>query len=135
MSQHNIFLVDDDEDDIYLARLSFSEHFPDWKLTSFNDGQELVDYLSAPDTPPLPSLLILDLNMPRLTGFETLTLLKQNPRWQQMPVAILTTSSSAEDRNRSEALGACAFITKPAPADQLASLIAAINPAVVNNHR
>ncbi|MBO0930672.1 response regulator [Fibrella aquatilis] len=133
MSQNNLFLVDDDEDDIYLARLTFSEHFPDWKLTSFSDGQELVDYVSEHTTQPLPDLIILDLNMPRLTGFEALALLKQNPNWQRIPVAILTTSSSPEDRNRSEALGACAFMTKPASIDQLASLITISKLSAANN--
>ncbi|MBO0936290.1 response regulator [Fibrella sp. HMF5335] len=124
MSQHNIFLVDDDEDDIYLARLTFNEHFADWKLTSFNDGQELIDYLSENTTQPLPELIILDLNMPRLTGFEALTVLKQHAHWRRIPVAILTTSSNAEDRALSEELGACAFITKPATIEQLALVIA-----------
>lgn len=124
MSQPNIFLVDDDDDDIYLARLTFNEHFAEWKLTSFNDGQELIDHLSVHTTQPLPELIILDLNMPRLTGFETLVLLKDHPRWYKIPVAILTTSSNAEDRTRSAELGACVFITKPATIDQLARVIA-----------
>ena len=124
MSQYNIFLVDDDEDDIYLARLTFNDHFADWKLTSFNDGQELIDYLLEQPAHPLPTLVILDLNMPRLTGFETLTVLKKQDRWHRIPVAILTTSSSPEDRTRSEELGACAFITKPATIEQLARVIA-----------
>ncbi len=124
MSQSNIFLVDDDEDDIYLARLTFNEHFSDWKLTSFNDGQELIDYLSVNTVQALPDLIILDLNMPRLTGFETLSLLKQHSHWHRIPVAILTTSSHAEDRTRSEALGACTFMTKPASIEQLARVIA-----------
>jgi CheY-like chemotaxis protein len=124
MSQCNIFLVDDDEDDIYLARLTFNEHFSDWKLTSFGDGQELIDYLTQYTTQPLPELVILDLNMPRLTGFETLTVLKQHTRWHHIPVAILTTSGNAEDRARSEELGACVFITKPATIEQLARVIA-----------
>ncbi len=124
MSQYNLFLVDDDEDDIYLARLTFNEHFSNWKLTTFGDGQELIDYLTEPTTHALPDLIILDLNMPRLTGFETLNLVKQHPRWNRIPVAILTTSSNPEDRTRSEELGAGAFISKPATIEQLARVIA-----------
>lgn len=124
MSQYNLFLVDDDEDDIYLARLTFNEHFSNWKLTTFGDGQELIDYLTEPTTHALPDLVILDLNMPRLTGFETLNLVKQHPRWNRIPVAILTTSSNPEDRTRSEELGAGAFISKPATIEQLARVIA-----------
>ena len=124
MSQNTIFLVDDDEDDIYLARLTFSEHFADWKLMSFSDGQELIDYLSAHPEQVLPTLIILDLNMPRLTGFETLALLKVNTRWAAIPVAILTTSGNVEDRAQSTILGAYAFMTKPASINQLTRAIA-----------
>ena len=123
MTKSTIFLVDDDDDDIYLARLTFSKHFPDWKLTSFDDGQSLIDHLTTHALTPLPDLIILDLNMPRLTGFKALEQLKSHTDWKQVPVAILTTSSNGDDRERSRQLGACAFMTKPATAEQLASII------------
>lgn len=123
MTQSRIFLVDDDDDDIYLAQLTFTKHFPTWALTSFCDGQALIDHLGEHSSDALPNLIILDLNMPRLTGFETLTVLKAHPEWQHVPVAILTTSSTSDDREHSYALGACAFMTKPATVEQLASLI------------
>lgn len=118
-----IYLVDDDEDDVYLARLTFSMHFPEWNLTSFEDGQALIDSLSLNPTQKLPDLIILDLNMPRLTGYETLVLLKRHKRWKSARVAILSTSSNPDDEQRSKALGACAFLTKPATVGQLAHLI------------
>lgn len=123
MTQSTIFLVDDDDDDIYLAQLTFTKHFPEWALASFCDGQALIDHLSEHPTAELPNLIILDLNMPRLTGFETLAALKAHPAWRSVPVAILTTSSTADDRERSYALGACAFMTKPATLEQLATII------------
>jgi CheY-like chemotaxis protein len=129
MTSHSLFLVDDDEDDIFLARLTFETHFSHWQLTCFSDGQALVDALSEEAPPTLPRLILLDLNMPRLTGFETLTALKRNPDWASVPVAILTTSSNPEDRDRSLELGAYAFITKPATIDQLAKLIDLMLPA------
>lgn len=123
MTKSTIFLVDDDDDDIYLARLTFSKHFPDWELISFDDGQSLIDHLTIHSTTLLPNLIILDLNMPRLTGFETLDQLKRHDGWKHVPVAILTTSSNGDDREKSRQLGACAFMTKPATAEQLASII------------
>ena len=123
MKQPAIFLVDDDDDDVYLARLTFAAHFPNWLLTSFEDGQALIDYFASHPDRSLPDLVILDLNMPRLTGFETLTILKRHARWKKVPVAILSTSSNVDDRTRSEAMGACAFLVKPASVDQLAAVI------------
>ena len=103
MKEPAIFLVDDDEDDVYLARLTFAAHFPEWTLTSFDDGQALIDHFAThPDA--LPDLIILDLNMPRLTGFETLTILKRIPKWKKVPVAILSTSSNINDQTRSQAM-------------------------------
>lgn len=123
MKRPAIFLVDDDEDDVYLARLTFTAHFPEWTLTSFDDGQALIDHFVAHPEAPLPDLIILDLNMPRLTGYETLTLLKRHIRWKKVPVAILSTSSNVDDQTRSQAMGACAFLVKPASVNELALLI------------
>ncbi|MEZ0539129.1 response regulator [Fibrella arboris] len=123
MKKPVIFLVDDDEDDVYLARLTFAAHFPEWTLTSFDDGQALIDHFATHPGNPLPDLIILDLNMPRLTGFETLTILKRHHQWKKVPVAILSTSSNADDRSRSEAMGACTFLVKPPSVEQLALLI------------
>jgi CheY-like chemotaxis protein len=129
MTPHRLFLVDDDEDDIYLAQLTFDTHFPTWRLTVFSDGQALIDDLREQPERALPRFILLDLNMPCLTGFETLVILKENPAWASIPVAILTTSSNAEDRDKSLRLGADAFITKPATIDQLAKLIDLMLPA------
>ncbi|RYF56924.1 MAG: response regulator [Cytophagaceae bacterium] len=123
MKEPAIFLVDDDDDDVYLARLTFSAHFPEWTLTSFEDGQALIDHLATHLESPLPDLVILDLNMPRLTGYETLTILKRHSKWKKVPVAILSTSSNIDDQTRSKAMGACAFLVKPPSVDQLAMLI------------
>ena len=123
MKEPAIFLVDDDEDDIYLARLTFAAHFPEWTLTSFDDGQALIDYFATHPEKPLPNLIILDLNMPRLTGFETLIILKRHPKWKKVPVAILSTSSNVDDQTRSKAMGAFTFLVKPPTIDELASLV------------
>jgi CheY-like chemotaxis protein len=123
MKEPVIFLVDDDEDDVYLARLTFASHFPEWTLVSFEDGQALIDHFVANPHSRLPHLIILDLNMPRLTGHETLTILKRHQRWKKIPVAILSTSSNVDDQTRSKAMGACAFLVKPPSIEQLALLI------------
>lgn len=123
MKEPTIFLVDDDDDDVFLARLTFATHFPEWTLASFEDGQALIDHLATYPENRLPDLIILDLNMPRLTGYETLTILKRHVKWKTVPVAILSTSNNIDDQTRSSAMGACTFMVKPPSVDELAQLI------------
>lgn len=61
--------------------------------------------------------------MPRINGFDTLRAIKQNEDWKHVPVAILTTSNEPIDKERSKELGACAFLTKPATFEMLATTI------------
>lgn len=84
------------------------------------DGQAGLDWLSVVDT--LPDVILLDLNMPGLSGFEVLTQLKQAPHWQAIPVVILTTSNSETDQQQALQLGATQFITKPTTLQGLAAV-------------
>jgi CheY-like chemotaxis protein len=84
----------------------------------FNDGLEIVQTLQdvaegAPGGPRLPSLIILDLAMPRMNGHEALAAIKSHPTWKNVPVVVLATSSSEEDIRASYREGANSFITKP----------------------
>jgi CheY-like chemotaxis protein len=118
-----IYLVDDDEDDRFFAKLTFQRHFSDSKLVCFEGGEELLTHIGQTPPEPLPDLILLDLNMPRINGFDTLAAVKKQDAWKGVPVAILTTSSEPIDKAKSEALGACAFLTKPATYEMLANTI------------
>lgn len=109
---HQIILADDDEDDRLLIGSLFSQHCPDYAIRFAENGQELLDLLAEPDNLPV-SLILLDLNMPVLGGFDTLRHLKGDGPRRSIPVVVLTTSEEPEDINRSYALGANAFLTKP----------------------
>lgn len=123
MNSSLIYLVDDDEDDRFFAKLTFQQHFSESKLVLFENGEELLNHIRRGAFDSLPDLVLLDLNMPRINGFDTLQAIKQHQDWKEVPVAILTTSSEPIDKARSEKLGACAFLTKPATYEMLADTI------------
>ncbi|WP_170061079.1 response regulator [Spirosoma aerolatum] len=106
-----VFIADDDEDDRFLLQLAFQEHSPECQLVFAEDGMVLIDTLFQ--SPFTPCLIVLDLNMPRLNGFEALTVLRSNSLYQHTPVVILTTSNSLSERQLAYELGANDFITKP----------------------
>ncbi|MVM28437.1 response regulator [Spirosoma sp. HMF4905] len=116
-----VFVADDDEDDRYLLAIAFQQHSPQCRLLFAQDGRALLDELEQART--LPCLILLDLNMPRLNGFETLQLIRAHPLYQDVPIVMLTTSDLAEDRQRAQALGATAFITKPLNASRLGEVV------------
>lgn len=106
-----VWVVDDDQDDQLFIRSAFSQLRPPIQVTTLDDGEELLLHIEK--TPSLPHLILLDLNMPRLNGFETLARLRDLPTYSQLPVIVLTTSSSQEEREKALAAGASAFFTKP----------------------
>lgn len=106
-----VFIADDDEDDSFLLTLAFNQHSSECQLNFSADGAALLEVLASRDTQP--ALIILDLNMPRVDGFEALRRLRENPLYQLTPIVILTTSAAEEDRQRANELGADEFITKP----------------------
>jgi CheY-like chemotaxis protein len=114
----DILLVDDSEDDVLMARKVFSRlPFPH-SLATAACAAEALDYLRRAGKHSgrkggLPHLLLLDINMPGMDGFELLRLLKADPELKKIPVIMLTTSASREDVRRSYECGAASFITKP----------------------
>ena len=115
-----VWVVDDDEDDQLLIRSAFFEGEPSVKVLLLHDGDELLPKLSQSDQ--LPRLILLDVNMTRKNGFETLKELRSVADFGDLPVVMLTTSSADEDRRRSLALGANQFLTKPLSYERLKEL-------------
>ena len=107
-----IILADDDEDD----RLFFTEAFDELKMltkvSTFNDGKYLMDYLNSDDC-ELPHILFLDLNMPRMSGIECLFEIKKNNKFNNIAIAIYSTSASDEDVENTFVQGANIYIKKP----------------------
>jgi CheY-like chemotaxis protein len=115
-----ILLADDDADDREMIR----EAIPDERLATcmqvVTDGQELLDYLRRQGAyadpsvcAPRPSIILLDLNMPRMNGHEALAEIKGDESLRSIPVVALTTSNDQGDIRNMYDLGASSFITKP----------------------
>jgi CheY-like chemotaxis protein len=114
-----VYIVDDDEDDTYFIQQALLENCSACEVLTFANGAELIDCIDKPHPTKWPCLIILDLNMPVMDGFETLTYLKQNPRYGTIPVVVMTTSSADADVVRSYNLGSNSFIVKPADFSRL----------------
>jgi CheY-like chemotaxis protein len=118
-----ILIADDDADDQFMLRRALEKSNVRNPIIAFNDGDDLLEYLDAvPDAPPC--LLFLDLNMPRLTGFDVLAHLQQR-RLAVTPV-VISGSEREEDIDRAKRLGAIDYLVKfPAPA-RLAEIVQAV---------
>jgi len=112
-----IFIVDDDNEDVFTLQKIFAETSPEIILTHFDRGEDLLNHLKL-DSGNSPGLILLDLNMPKMGGYELLEILQQTP-WAKIPVIVLTTSDRESDKVRSLALGAKLFQTKLVKLDEL----------------
>ncbi len=124
-----LLLADDDTDDCLFVQEAMDEARLSNKLEVVNDGEQLLDFLhrrGAYQTlagEPLPGLILLDLNMPRLDGREALTQIKNDPRLKSIPIVVLTTSKAEEDIIRSYDLGVNSYITKPVTFEGLVNVM------------
>ena len=114
-----ILLAEDDDDDYFLTCKALQENRLRNQLIRVKDGEELMSYLrregqfTEPEKSPEPSLILLDLNMPRKDGREALREIKGDEKLCHIPVVALTTSRADEDVVRSYQFGVNSFITKP----------------------
>ena len=106
-----VWVVDDDADDLYLIQTAFSQIVPPIAIKQLTDGEQLLPSLR--EASELPRLVLLDLNMQRMNGFEALKELRTIPAFGGVPVVILTTSEREADKQQSMTLGANGFLTKP----------------------
>ena len=106
-----IEIDDDDEDDRLFFTDAFSELKINTKVQTFNDGLALMNFLNS--TNIFPNILFLDLNMPIKNGIECLEEIKKNPRFNDIAIAIYSTSSSEEHIEETFVKGANIYIKKP----------------------
>ncbi len=140
MSQkRRILLVDDDPNNVVLFRSALADHHlpQDWVVVQ--DGAEALDYLFhlgkfSARNGPQPDVILLDLKMPRLDGFEVLRALKSNAALKVVPVVVFTSSDHEKDRLQSYQLGANAYVVKPTDYEQFLRAVQTIGEfwAVVN---
>jgi CheY-like chemotaxis protein len=116
-----ILVVDDSENDIALLRRAFDQEGVKNEVHVCKSGVEALDYLSHVSA--LPRLMLLDINMPAMNGFEVLRRVKDHPQWRQIITVIFTTSMRPEDKTQADALGADSFLTKPMDNDDLRMVV------------
>lgn len=109
----HILIAEDDPDDRLLLEDAFQEACPSCRLDFVSNGVELLDYLQAPSLQQLPDLLLLDLNMPLKDGRQALKELRSSPVFRGLPIVIMTTSNSDDDRQACLAAGANDYLVKP----------------------
>jgi two-component system response regulator len=122
----HILLVDDDPGDVHLTLEALKRSKLYSSIDNVDNGEEALAYLRQEGKyakSPRPDLILLDLNMPRKDGRETLEEIKKDPQLHRIPVVVLTTSSSESDILKSYDLGANCYITKPVDLTQFMKVI------------
>ena len=97
-SIRTILWADDDADDLQMMRDILAKKKKDFKIVEVHNGKEALEYLKTAKDNSLPSLIILDINMPVLDGKETLSILKKTEEYKDIPVVVFTTSDSELDK-------------------------------------
>jgi len=124
-----ILLAEDDDNDVFFMRRALQKSQLDFSLQVVTDGQQATDYLSGQgdfsdrEKHPLPTVILLDLKMPFLDGFEVLTWIGTQPALGATPVAVLTSSAEDRDRRRARELGARAYFVKPPKPETIQEIV------------
>ena len=131
--EYVVLLADDDPNDVFLLQRAFQKTNIANPLRVVRDGEEAMAYLSGQNQyadrqhHPLPVLLLLDLKMPRKSGFEVLRWLRQQSGLKRLPVVVLTSSNQNPDINKAFDLGANSYIVKPGGFDSLVEMVKNLN--------
>ena len=128
-----ILLAEDDENDVIMFGLASAMAGLSYPVAVTRDGKEAIDYLSGKNPydsrslHPLPCLIILDIRMPRMTGFDVLTWVSQADGLDQIPAVVLSSSAHEEDIARAAELGARDYFMKPHSVHDLVKVLQTIH--------
>lgn len=123
---HEILLVEDNPGDVRLIREALREVPDAWRLHAVGDVDKALGFLLQREAfadAPRPDVILLDLNLPRRHGLDLLVEMREHPSIPAIPVIVLTSSTSEEDRNGAYANAASAFVTKPQTIDAYVALM------------
>lgn len=126
-----VLLVEDNPGDVRLMKEALKDAKVKNNLYVVSDGEEALSFLRRQEnyssySPPMPDLIMLDLNLPRKDGREVLQEIKNDPDLMHIPVVIVTTSSAEEDVLKSYNLHANCYVTKPVDLEQFIKVVKAI---------
>ncbi len=125
-----VLIVEDDADDRDLLARAFKKAGIAVPIRFAKDGDEAVAYLSdaaESSSWAMPFIILLDLKLPRRSGFEVLEWIKQHPSFRRVPVIILTSSRESIDLERAYDLGANSYLVKPARPEALRQMVEQID--------
>lgn len=125
-----VLYADDDVDDKAWVQDACQAANTALALEFVDNGNEVLQFLETKSRTELPSLIVLDLNMPELDGRQTLRAIKSSSSYKHIPVAIVTTSSSKLDRDVCQRLGASLFLTKPNTYNEWQDIVKQLEPFV-----
>jgi len=123
----NILLVDDDEVDVMTVKRAFSRANITNKLYVATDGIEALSMLRGDGIPPARRLVLLDLNMPRMSGIELLREIRADPALHAITVVVLTTSNEDRDRVEAYQLNVAGYLLKPVTFHAFAEVMSTLN--------
>jgi DNA-binding response OmpR family regulator len=133
VTRYNVLHIEDDINDVLLVQRAFRKASLPVALEAVNDGDKALAYLSGEDVYtdrlryPIPSLVLLDLKIPRKSGLEVLTWIRSHPSWKRLPVTVLTSSRHEKDINLAYEIGANSYLVKPVGFDALVEMVRMIN--------
>jgi CheY-like chemotaxis protein len=125
---NNVLLAEDDEDDVHLFKTVLAELNQDILVTVTTDGNLLMAFLKQAST--LPEMIFLDLNMPYKNGFECLSEIRGNEKWNSIKIFVLSTSTQPQHIEDSYKGGADLYLAKPTSYTQFKNMI---EKCLVNN--
>jgi CheY-like chemotaxis protein len=114
-----VLYVEDEEGDTFFMRRAFDKTGLGFALRTVGDGREAIEYLSGQGAytdrghHPVPKVVLLDLNLPLLSGFDVLQWMRNRPDYRNTPVVVFSSSAREEDKHKALALGASEFLQKP----------------------
>jgi CheY-like chemotaxis protein len=132
-NQSELLLVDDNEDDVLLVRRAFAQARILNPLRIVRTGEEAVEYISGTGRYanraeyPLPGVVLLDLKMPGMSGFDVLRWIRLQPGFGSLRVVVLTSSQDIRDVSAAYQLGANSFLVKPVDFERLVEISQALN--------
>src|ERR1019366_7932516 len=131
-----ILLVDDNPADVLLVREALKWHKVNSEMIVARDGDDAIHLIDEIDTTPspCPNLVILDLNLPRKTGFEVLERVRASPGCAEIPVVVLSSSDAPSDRQKARLLGASQYIQKPSNLQDFMSIGATLKDILSTAH-
>jgi CheY-like chemotaxis protein len=125
----NVLLVEDNRADVDLTLVAFRDALVYSQISVVTDGEEAIAFLKRTGNytqAPSPDLVLLDLNLPKVNGFEVLEEMKADPRLKTVPVIVMSGSERQEDQTRAYRLQAAAYVVKPPDKDKYFAAIRSV---------